>query len=275
LLRSLGQSGADSEPQSIQAESEEEEVDGEECEPRSNRVAKALERFDATMRQLTESTQPSDALKAMFNMWLEVTLAMLTDRQDDNNEAESFCRGWLHLATKRCRRSEVIATFDRHLCTVAATLAANVLARAQELPDSHASELVALHELVERYCAGAAQAEFARASLAGEPGENVAEKLRLPNAPALVTALDKMLTTQTFREEVEILLACAAARTLPPEGLAIYETEAGNSLAESLRQQRRVEVVDWGVSRNACPKCHLVLNEFVKRSLENQRIGCC
>ncbi len=253
-----------------EADAEDEDV----AERRPRRLVNGLDRFDAAMKSLVECVQDQNQLKAAFNMWLEVELAMLTERLKDEEKAESFCRRWHHEATSRCRRDTTVTTFDHHLFAIAATLAGNILCQKDEAVDE-ATRLVHLHDELERFCGGPVPREFAFASLVTEPGSVISEKVRLPGGPDLKQTLERLLSTRTFRQEVEMILACAREGKEPPSDLSIFRTDAGNTLRERLVRQQRIDLVEWSNGRNACPKCHLVLSESLKRDLQTQRIARC
>jgi len=227
------------------------------------------------MRQLVDCIQEQSQLKAAFNLWLEVELAMLTERLKDDEKAESFCRRWQHEATAKCRCEAYVSTFDRHLFTVAATLAGNALCRQWENIQDQTTRLVHLHDELERYCGGTVSKDFAFGALVTDTGHVVSEKVRMADAPDLKSSLERVLATQTFRAEVEIISACVTERTEPPSDLSILSTDAGKMLQDCLRRQQRVELFEWRDGRNACPKCHLVLSESLKRDLQAQRIARC
>ena len=222
-----------------------------------------------------DSIEDQNRLKAAFNMWLEVELAMLTQRLKDDEKAEDFCRHWHHEATARCHCDGAITTFDRHLFTVAATLAGNILCEPDEQADQKTARLAYLHEELERYCGGVVPTELASAALVTDAGRVVSEKVRLPDAPDLRVALDRLLSTRTFREEVEILLACIAESREPPSDLSILEMRAGKELRDCLARQEPIAVVEGRTGSSACPKCHLVLPESLQRDLQTQRITRC
>jgi hypothetical protein len=228
------------------------------------------------MKSLVDCVQEQGQLKAAFNMWLEVELAMLTEGLKDDEKAESFCRRWHHEATSRCRHDVAIATFDHHLFTVAATLAGNILCHPFENTDEQTTRLVILHDELERYCGGLVPMELAFAALVSDAGHVVSQKVRLPDAPELQDSLERVFSTRTFREEVEIILACIPERKEPPSDLSIFRTAAGKMLRDCLGRQQRVELFEWKNGRNACPKCHFVLPIALKLDLQTQRIvRCC
>ena len=273
LLRSLGarRSAVAAASSTDETDSEDEDI----TERQPERVLNGLDRFDAAMKSLVECVQEQNQLKAAFNMWLEVELAMLTERLKDDEKAESFCRRWHHDVTLRCRRDTTVTAFDHHLCAVAATLAGNILCEQYKNPEEQTLRLVHLHDELERYCGGPVPKEFAFASLITDPGYVVSEKVRLPGAPDLKSSLERLLSTRTFREEVEIILVCARELKEPADDLSIFGTDTGKLLRERLVHQQRVDLVEWSNGRNACPKCHLVLSESLKRDLQSQRIARC
>ncbi len=159
-----------------------EDGESEEAEIKPKPVLSGLERFDAAMKTLVETIQDQTQLKAAFNMWLEVELAMFTERLNDDEGAEQFCRRWHRIAASRCRRTETIATFDHHLFTVSASLAGNILCQNQHNADEQMARLVHLHDELERYCGGPVDKSSAASALITEPGRIITEKVRLPTA---------------------------------------------------------------------------------------------
>lgn len=258
-------------PSAVEAETEDEA----ETETQPREVLTGLERFDAAMKSLVERVQDQGQLRAAFNMWLEVELAMLTERLKDEEGAEEFCRRWHHEAASRCRRDGAISTFDHHLFTVSATVAGNILCQKHEDASEQTTRLVHLHDELERYCGGPVDTTLAFSALVTDPGRIVTEKVRLPSAPELKVSLERVLSTRTFGEEVEIIRACASERKEPPSDLSVFRTDAGKMLLESLRRQQRVDLIEWTNGRNACPKCHLVLSESLKHDLQTQRVARC
>jgi hypothetical protein len=258
-------------PSAVEAETDDEV----ESETQSRDVLTGLERFGAAMKFLVERVQDQGQLRAAFNMWLEVELAMLTERLNDEEGAEQFCRRWHHEAASRCRLETALSTFDHHLFTISATLAGNILCQKHDDAGEQTTRLVHLHDELERYCGGPVDASLAFSALVTDPGRVISEKIRLPSAPELKVSLERVLSTRTFREEVEIIRACAPERKEPPSDLSIFRTDTGRMLLESLRRQQRVELIEWTNGRNACPKCHLVLNESLKRDLQTQRVARC
>jgi len=258
-------------PSAVEAETDDEA----EVEARPRDVLTGLERFDAAMKSLVERVEDQGQLRAAFNMWLEVELAMLTERLNDEEGAEHFCRRWHHEAASRCRRDRAITTFDHHLFTVSATLAGNILCQKHDEAGEQTTRLVHLHDELERYCSGPVDTTLAFSALVTDPGRIITEKVRLPSAPDLKVSLEHMLSTRTFREEVEIIRACAPERKEPPSDLSIFRTDTGRMLLESLRRQQRVDLIEWTNGRNACPKCHMVLSESLKRDLQTQRVTRC
>lgn len=273
LLNSLGTRGhtVATSPGVTEAEADDED----EAEAQSRNVLSGLDRFDAAMKILVESVQDQAQLKAAFNMWLEVELAMLTERLNDDEGAEQFCRRWHHAATSRCRRGDAITTFDHHLFTVSATLAGNIVCQATGDVGEQTTRLVHLHDELERYCGGSVDKSLAFSALVTDPGRVITEKIRLPSSPELKASLERVLSTRTFREEVEIIRACAPERKEPPSDLSIFRTDTGKMLLESLRRQQRVDLIEWTNGRNACPKCHLVLSDSLKHDLQTQRVARC
>jgi hypothetical protein len=273
LLRSLGtrKLSASGSPVADDAE----DGEGEESGTKPKPVLSGLERFDAAMKMLVETIQDQTQLKAAFNMWLEVELAMFTERLNDDVGAEQFCRRWHRIAASRCRRSETIATFDHHLFTVSASLAGNIICQNQHNADEQIARLVHLHDELERYCGGPVDKSFAASALITEAGRIITEKVRLPAAPELAVSMEQLLSTRTFREEINIVRDCAADKAEPPDDFTIFKTPTGRMLLESLRRRQRIDLVEWSNGRNACPKCHLVLPESVKRTLESERLAVC
>jgi hypothetical protein len=258
-------------PSAVEAETDDEA----EVEAQQRDVLTGLDRFDAAMKSLVERVQDQGQMRAAFNMWLEVELAMLTERLNDEEGAEQFCRRWHHEAASRCRRDGAITTFDHHLFTVSATLAGSILCQKYADAGEQTTRLVHLHDELERYCGGPVDISLAFAALVTDPGRIITEKIRLPSAPELKDSLERVFTTRTFREEVEIIRACAPERKEPPNDLTIFRSDAGKMLLESLRRQQRVDLIEWTNGRNACPKCHLVLSESLKHDLQTQRVARC
>ncbi len=273
LLNSLGTRKHSTSGSPVTGDAEDD--DDEEAEAKPKHVLSGLQRFDAAMKLLVETILDQAQLKAAFNMWLEVELAMFTERLNDDEGAEQFCRRWHHTAVSRCRRGEAITTFDHHLFTVSATLAGNILCQNQYNADEQMARLVHLHDELERYCGGPVDKSVASTAIIIELGRIITEKVILPAAPDLAASIDRLLSTRTFREEVEIVRDCAVERTEPPDDFTIFRTATGKMLLESLRRRQRIDLVEWSNGRNACPKCHLVLPESVKRTLESERIAVC
>ena len=259
-------------PPLVEVETDNDEEPGE---TRPKHVLTGLERFDAAMKVLVERISDQAQLKAAFNMWLEVELAMLIERLNDGERAEQFCRRWHHEATSRCRREQEIGTFDHHLFTISATLAGNILCQKHDDAAERTARLAHLHDELERYCGGPVDPSLAFTALVTDPGRIITEKVKLPLAPELKVSLEHVLSTRTFREEVEIVRACAPEHKEPPDDLAIFRSDAGKMLLDSLRRGQRVDLIEWTSGRNACPRCHLILSDSLKHHLQTHRVARC
>lgn len=273
MLTSLGAKGSRGITGSTTDETKLEDVDSnDEDEVRPKKVAAGLDRFEETMRQLAAGNGQQDYLKAVFNMWLEVGLLMRIERLKDMEAAEFFCMKWVRDAVQRCRQESGIATFDRHLITVTATLAANILA--QDKDGDVAERLALLHEDLERYCGGPVQKDFASEALVTEPGLVISDRLRLTQTVGCAEALERVLATRTFRQEIELILSCTHDQTLPAD-LQILKTPAGKALAEKMGRTANLELIDFKLDRNSCPKCHMEISRSVRNELMAYRISRC
>jgi hypothetical protein len=134
--------------------------------------------------------------------------------------------------------------------------------------------LVQLHEDIERYCAGPVPRDFAASALVIEPGLVLSERLRLAQDIALPEALERLLATRTFRQEIDLILSSQAGQPLP-DNLQILRTPAGKLLAERMSRTSKLDLLDFKMDRNSCPKCHLELNLSVKNELMAYRISKC
>jgi hypothetical protein len=273
ILTSLGTKGG-RHISGIAAEEHESEDngDGQDTKPETKKVKAGLAHFNEKMRELAAITGPQDDLKAVFNMWLEIELLMRLERLKDIEGAESFSRTWVRNAVQRCRKEAAISTFDRHLITIAATLTANILSHD---PDEETQgRLVQLHEDIERYCAGPVPRDFATSALATDTGFVVSQGLLLPQAPALPEAIERLLATRTFRQELDLILSSQASQPLPDD-LQILLTPAGKSLAQRMNRTPKPTLLEFKTDRNSCPKCHLELNRSVRNELMTYRISQC
>lgn len=265
--RSRGISGAGAEETESEDGSETEET-----ETQTKKVTSGLVRFGEKMRELAAINSPQDNLKAVFSMWLEVELLMRVERLKDIEGAEFFSRNWIRNAVQRCRKEAGISTFDRHIITLAATLAANILGH--DTDGEVESRLIQLHEDMERYCEGPVSPDFATAALVTEPGLVLSERLRLPQAVPLTEALERLLATRTFRQEIGQIISWQAGQPLP-DNLQILHTPAGKLLAERMSRTSKLDLVDFKADRNSCPKCHMELHRSVKNELMIYRISQC
>jgi hypothetical protein len=245
-------------------------ADEDEAQPK--KVTAGLDRFEETMRSLAAGSGQQDYLKAVFNMWLEVGLLMRIERLKDIEAAEFFCRKWVHDAVQRCKKESGIATFDRHLITITVTLAANTIA--EDNADEAASLLVQLHEDLERYCGGPVPADFAMGALVTEAGMVISDRLRLTRTVGLVEALNRLLSTRTFREEINLIRARSNGQPLPTD-LQILKTPSGKILAGIIARNSKLELFEFKLDRNSCPKCHMEINLSVRNELSNYRISRC
>jgi hypothetical protein len=244
--------------------------DEDEAQPRN--VMSGLRRFEEKMRELADVNGAQDYLKAVFNMWLEVELLMRIERLKDLEGAEFFCRKWVSNAVQRCRKEVGISTFDRHLVTVTVTLAANIIGNDKD--GDAVVRLVQLHEDLERYCGGPVSPDFVSSALVTEPGLVLSDRLRLTQGIGLAEALKQMLTTRTFRQEIELILSWQSGQPLPVD-LQILKTPGGKMLAERMGQTSKLDLCDFKAGRNSCPKCHLEIHRSVRDELQAYRISKC
>lgn len=273
ILTSLGSKNT-SRISGIAAEENESEGDREDhtTKAETKKVKAGLAHFQEKMRDLAAISATQDDLKAVFNMWLEIELLMQVERLKDIEAAELFARAWVRNAAQRCRREATVSTFDRHLITIAATLAANTLSHDS---DGEAQRsLVELHEDLERYCAGPVPGDFAAAALVTDPGIVVSERLRLPQTLPLPDALQRLLATRTFRQELDLIISSQPGHPLP-EDLQILTTPAGKVLAQKINRSPKPSLLEFRTDRNSCPKCHLELNRSVRSELMRYRISQC
>lgn len=266
-IGSRGISGSTTDETKLEDEGSDDE---EEAQPK--KVTSGLSRFEEKMRELADVNGPPDYLKAVFNMWLEVELLMRIERLKDIEGAEFFCRNWIRNAAQRCRKGAGVSTFDRHLITVTATLAANILG--QDKDGEAVGRLVQLHEDLERFCGGPVPRDFAASALVTESGLVLSDHLRVTQGVGLAEALDQVLATRTFQQEIELILSWRNGQPLPTD-LQILKTPGGKLLAERMGGTTKLDLVDFKPDRNSCPKCHMEIHRSVRNELLAYRISKC
>ena len=250
----------------------EDEAERKENEAKAKKAALGLEQFEKKMSEMASLDGPQNYLKAVFTMWLEVELWMRLERMKDFEAAEFASRKWIRNAVQRCRRELGTTTFDRNLFTIAATLAANHLA--QDQGGGAMGQLVQLHEDLERYCGGPVEKDFAASALVTESGFIFSDRLRINQAIELSDALERVLSTRTFRNEIGIIRSWQTGQPLP-EDLQILKTPPGILLAAILGRTTKLELVECKADSKACPKCHMEMQQSVRNELQTYRISKC
>ena len=248
----------------------EDEMEQRENEARATKTALGLEQFEKKMSELAGLNGPQNFLKAVFTMWLEVELWMRLERMKDFEAAEVACTKWIRNAVQRCGKEPGVSTFDRYLFTLTATLAANAIATSDETM----THLAQLHENLERYCGGPVANDFALAALVSESGYIFADRLRTRLDVGLSEALERVLSTRTFRQEIEIICSWQPGQARP-EDLQILKTPSGMPLAERMGRNTKLDLVESKQGSNACPKCHMEMHLSVRNELQIYRISKC
>jgi hypothetical protein len=273
MLTTLGTNGSRGFSGSTADETKsEDEAATDEDDAHTKKVTSGLGHFEQKMREMVAANGPQDYLKAVFNMWLEVELSMRIERLKDIEAAEFFCGNWIRNVVQRCHKEAGTSTFDRHLITVTATLAENILGHDKD--EDGLGRLVRLHEALERYCGSPVPKDFAADALVTEPGLVLSDRLRLTPGIGLAAALERVLTTRTFLQEINLILSWQVGQALPPD-LEILKTPAGKLLAERMGRTSQLELVDFKPDRNSCPKCHLEIHRSVRNELLTYRISKC
>lgn len=255
---------------SVDESSTEDEAEQKENEARSEKSDHALEQFERKMVELAGYAREQPHLKSIFTMWLEVELWMRLDRQQDFEAAEFACKKWLRQAVQRCRKEATVATFDRHLVTMTATMAANAIAGNSEVP----GQLALFHEDLERYCEGPVEPAFAQSALVTEPGYIFSDRLRVASCMQLAEALERILATRTFRQEIEIVRSWLPGQVVPVD-LQLLNSPPGLALAERMARNARLDFVETQPGAVACPKCHMQTQLSVQNELRVYRISKC
>jgi len=250
----------------------EDEAERKENEAKAKKTTFGLEKFEKKMSEMASLDGPQNYLKAVFTMWLEVELWMRLDRMKDFEAAEFACRKWVRNAVQRCRMEPGTTTFDRNLFTITATLAANHIA--QDQGDEVVGQLVQLHEALERYCSGPVAQDFASTALVTESGYVFSDRLRIKQDIGLSEALERVLSTRTFRQEIEIIRSWQPGQALPDD-LQILKTTPGTLLAERMGRNTKLQLIECKQGSNACPKCHMEMHLSVRNELQTYRISKC
>ena len=111
-------------------------------------------------------------------------------------------------------------------------------------------QLVQLHEDLERYCGGPVEKDFAASALVTESGFIFSDRLRINPEIDLTDALSRVLSTRTFRQEIEIIRSSQAGHSLR-EDLQILKTPPGILLAAILGRTKKLELVECKPGGNA------------------------
>ena len=135
-------------------------------------------------------------------------------------------------------------------------------------------QLVQLHEDLERYCGGPVEKDFAASALVTESGFIFSDRLRMNLEIDLTDALGQVLSTRTFRQEIEIIRSFQNGHSLPAD-LQILKTPPGILLAAILGRSTKLELVECKPGGNACPKCHMEMHLSVRNELQTYRISKC
>lgn len=232
-----------------------------------------LEDFERSLDQMiNDAADRAEALKGLLVIQLEVGMWMRLYRLDDVDGASEFLGRWFVTASKRGLASEDnMSALTQHVFTSAAILAAF----ADTSPDT--AQLVALHDALERFCAGAVDEQLAIGSLVNDPKTGFASTL-LPELDVygLETALRGILTTRTRRRQLEDALNLAGRGEEIPKDWEVFSSPLGKSLhAKLIKPNWKRQIKRSIPNYQACSHCWCSYPAQELNQFQSQRIGHC
>ena len=134
--------------------------------------------------------------------------------------------------------------------------------------------MVQLHEDLERYCGVPVNRDFVQTALVTESGFIFSDRLRINQDIDLADALEQLLSTRTFRQEIGIIRSWQPGQPVPDD-LQILKTPPGIRLAAILGRTAKLDLIECKPGSNACPKCHMEMQLSVRNELQTYRISKC
>ncbi|MEG3662160.1 hypothetical protein [Celeribacter halophilus] len=232
-----------------------------------------LKEFERSLDQMIKDAEDRpDALKGLLVIQLEVGMWMRLHRLDDLDSAREFLGRWFVNATKRGLAGEDnLSALTQHIFTSAAILAAFAD------PYSETTQLVALHDALERFCSGIVDEPNALESLVHDPKTGFASTL-LPelDEDALEAALKSILSTRTRRRQLEDALRLAERGDDIPSDWEIFGTPLGQSLHAKLIKPNWNKQIKRAIPNyTACSHCWCAYPIQELNQFQSQRIGHC
>ncbi|WP_150002931.1 hypothetical protein [Iodidimonas gelatinilytica] len=213
-----------------------------------------------------------EALKGLLVIQLEVGMWMRLHRLDDVDGAREFLGRWFVNASKRGLANEdSMSALTQHIFTSAAILAAFADI------SSGTTQLVALHDALERFCSGAVDKQLAIGSLLHDPKTGFASTL-LPelDAHALEAALTGVLTKRTRRSQLEDALHLAERGEEIPKDWEVFCSPLGQSLHGKLTKPNWRKQIKRAIPNyQACSHCWCRYPAQELNQFQSQRIGHC
>ncbi|UWQ19068.1 hypothetical protein [Jannaschia sp. M317] len=232
-----------------------------------------LEDFERSLDQMIkDAADRLEALKGLLVIQLEVGMWMRLHRLDDVDGAREFLGRWFVNASKRGLVNEdSMSALTQHIFTSAAILAAFADI------SSGTTQLVALHDALERFCSGAVDEKLAIGSLLHDPKTGFASTL-LPelDTNALEAALTGVLTTRTRRSQLEDALHLAEQGEEIPKDWEVFRSPLGQSLHGKLTKPNWRKQIKRAIPNyQACSHCWCSYPAQELNQFQSQRVGHC
>ncbi len=232
-----------------------------------------LKDFEVAIDQMiAECDDQPENIPGLCILELEVGMWMRLHRLDDIDGALEYLGDWLHrtsyLSAPDWLDERMLA---QHFVTGTAICAG--LDRSSE----NTSQLVRLHDDLERFAKGSVSLEEARKNLINDPTVGFAGALSRGTATLdLARSLDKVLATRTRRQQLAEALELRDLEVTVPESWPVFSSTTGQTLYKSLNRAGWEKRIKQAIPEfAACSFCYAKFPKQEEAVFTSERIGLC